>query len=92
MNRFVISSTLLATLGVAMLPAFAVPAAAYDPLCNKISKPLDRERCKCSSDAGGLVFERPNEQGKTAVYWNRPSTRRTPELHACMTKKGITPG
>lgn len=62
-------------------------AQAYDPLCDKIKKPITRDRCICNSDAGGKVRERPNDRGRMVVSWTRPS-RQAPQVHSCMVVKG----
>jgi hypothetical protein len=68
----------------------AVPALAYDPLCDQVKSRADKARCQCNSDAGGVVRRRPNDRGKEAIYWSRPRRpAAVAQVSACMRSKGF---
>jgi hypothetical protein len=68
----------------------AVPALAYDPLCDQVKSRAGKARCQCNSDAGGVVRQRPNDRGKSAINWSRPKRpAAVAQVSACMRGKGF---
>jgi hypothetical protein len=84
MKRLVVPAAFVA----ALLSASAIPAAAYDPLCDKIGDATRRDLCRCRSDAGAKVSYRPDDSGKMKVRESGVSSRKLGQVNECMQAKG----
>ena len=82
------NSFILSALCFGLLCAFAVPAVAYDPLCDKIGDTTRRDLCRCRSDAGAKVSYRPGTSGEIKVRESGVPSRKLGQVNECMLGKG----